>query len=137
MSIVNDQDANAARERGFRETAARSAANAKAEADRGAVYAAQMQEAVRQQGAKSQHSTPGEGIRATGDTQRHIAQEAARYERANTLSGIERINIAAAVSEKLYREANAVGKPLPDSNTMQRAQRAAFSAAVDAKLGAK
>jgi len=133
-NVITQQDADAAITRSHAETAARTAATANAEAQRRQGYRDQMAAAVAAQGAPSRPSTPGEGIRTTPETARHIAQLDAQRARANALSGLEKIEISGQVSKQLYTAALAAGKPLPASEVVQRAQRDAIEAAITQRL---
>ena len=74
----------------------------------------------------------------TDATARHIAAGAVRHLRDNALTPAEKIEISSRVTQQAYRDALAAGKPIPDSQTVQRARQAALEAAIDQKIaGAK
>jgi hypothetical protein len=133
-TIITQQDADASIEAGHGETAARSAAITAAENNRRADYREQMRQAVAQQGAPSRPSTPGEGIRTTPETARHVAALAAAHEKANILTPFETMEISNNARHGLMRTYLAAGKPLPTDHELASVQRAAVDASRSAKL---
>jgi hypothetical protein len=131
--IITQQNADSAIEASHRETAARALAINQAEAQRRQAYRNQMAEAVRVQGAASKPGA-GEGAHQTGDTQRHIADMAARAARAGALTNAEQHDIDTSARHALMRANLGEGKPLPTTEACAAAGRAAVNAAVAARL---
>jgi hypothetical protein len=132
--IISEQDANAAIARSHAETARRADEINTQEQARRQQYRSAMAAAVTAQGAPSQHSRPGEGVRQTSDTQRHVADMAARHQRSSILSVAEMHDIDTAARHTLMRAELAAGRPLPSTERCAAAGRAALEAARDARL---
>jgi hypothetical protein len=132
--IITQQNADAAIEASHRETAQKADALNRAEAARRQGYRQQMAVAATAQGAPSQHSRPGEGVRQTSDTQRHVADMAARHQRSSILTVGEMHDIDTAARHTLMRAEMAAGRPLPSTERCAAAGRAALEAARDARL---
>jgi hypothetical protein len=132
--IITQQNADSAIEASHRETAAAVARINEQEQSRRQQYRRDMAAAATAQGAPSQRSTSGEGIRQTADTQRHIADLAARHARATILSVAEVHDIDTAARHTLMRAELAAGRPLPSTEECARVGRAALEAARTARL---
>jgi hypothetical protein len=70
----------------------------------------------------------GGAVHKTGETARHIADQAAKYERDKALTPVEKITIASETTAALYR----AGKF--DDNARRAAVSAALNAAIDLKV---